>query len=325
MKSKILLVILSILFGSGLILGHLSAEGQQGKSPAQPQPERDVTVNAITGIVAASAKWTPVWKETGNNADGIVAAPDGGVLAAQIDLSQIVKIDRNGKASVFLSDTHGSGSLSYDRKGNLYAGEHAPPRAIVILAPQRKTVADTFNDKPLTDIGSPNDLVADSKGGAYFTLGQVYYAAPSGKIIQLSQNMHTNGIVLSRDDKTLYVTNGATIVAFDIQPDGMVANQRELGKFEGGGNGDGMTIDSEGRLYISTNPGVQILSADGKYLGMIPTPRGIISVCFGGPHKKALYIVGNGSKDASGQEVTGRSRTIYRLPMLAQGYKNRSK
>jgi gluconolactonase len=324
MKSKILLII-SILSGSCLILGQRTAAGQQGKVPTQPQPERDVTVNTIPGIVTAGVQWTAIWHETGNNADGIVAAPDGDVLAAQIDLSRVVKIDTTGKASVFLSDTHGGGSLSYDRKGKLYSGEHAPPRAIVVLAPQRKTVADTFNDKPLADLGSPNDLVADSKGGAYFTLGEVYYAAPSGKITQLSQGLHTNGIVLSRNDKTLYVTNGAMIVAFDVQPNGMVANQRELGEIEGGGNGDGMTIDSEGRLYVSTNKGVQILSADGKYLGIIPTPRNIISVCFGGLHKKALYIVGNGSKDAEGQEVTGRSRTIYRLPMLAQGYKNRSK
>lgn len=121
------------------------------------------------------------------------------------------------------------------------------------------------------------------------------------------------------------MTNGAAVVAFDVRSNGLVANLRELGRLEGGGNGDGMTIDSEGRLYISTNAGVQVLSPDGKYLGLIPTPRGVISVCFAGHDKKDLYVVGEGSKDSTGQEVSGRSRTVYRLPMLARGYEGRSK
>jgi len=32
--------------------------------------------------------------------------------------------------------------------------------------------------------------------------------------------------MLSPDEKTLYVTNAATIVAFDVQSDGAVANQQ---------------------------------------------------------------------------------------------------
>ena len=118
-------------------------------------------------------------------------------------------------------------------------------------------------------------------------------------------------------------------MAFDVQPDGLVSNQREFAKLEGGGNGDGSPIDSAGRVYVSSAPGVQVFSPDGKYLGLIPTPRPIISVAFSGPGKKTLYIVGAGARDASGQEIregpqkTGR--TIYKIPMLAQGFKGRAK
>ena len=105
--------------------------------------------------------------------------------------------------------------------------------------------------------------------------------------------MRTNGIMLSPDERTLYVTNGGSILAFDVQPDGKVTNRRDFAKLEGG-NGDGMAIDAAGRLFVTSAPGVQVFSPDGKYLGTIPAPRSVISVAFSGPDKKTLYVVGSG-------------------------------
>jgi len=48
--------------------------GRGAVAPAQPQRiPRDVTVTAISGVVAAGAKWTKVWQAGGNSADGIIA------------------------------------------------------------------------------------------------------------------------------------------------------------------------------------------------------------------------------------------------------------
>ena len=41
-------------------------------------------------------------------------------------------------------------------------------------------------------------------------------------------------VQLSADEKTLYVTNGGTLVAFDVQADGALTNQRDFGKLRGG-------------------------------------------------------------------------------------------
>ena len=38
--------------------------------------------------------------------------------------------------------------------------------------------------------------------------------------------MRTNGVVLSPDEKTLYVTNGDSVAAFDVQANGSLTNQR---------------------------------------------------------------------------------------------------
>ena len=144
----------------------------------------------------------------------------------------------------------------------------------------------------------------------------------------VADNLNTNGIVFSPDDKTLYVTNGGTIVAFDVIGPGMLANRHDFGKPELGG-GDGLAVDSEGRLYVTSTPGVQILDKTGKYLGLIPTPRSVISVAFAGADKKTLYVVGSGADDPNGQPIREgpqqTAATIYKLPMIAQGLKDRAK
>ena len=96
-----------------------------------------------------------------------------------------------------------------------------------------------------------------------------------------------------------------------------------------GSNGDGSVVDTEGRLYVTTNPGLQVFDKTGKYLGLIPTPRGVISVTFAGPGKKTLYIIGSGADDENGQPIRQgpqqTAATIYKLPVLAQGLKGRAK
>jgi gluconolactonase len=164
----------------------------------------------------------------------------------------------------------------------------------------------------------------------YFTVGGAYYVKAGGQVTSLGDNIRSNGIMLSPDEKTLYVTNGGVILAFDIQPDGAVNNRRDFGKLESG-NGDGMAIDAAGRLYVTAGPGVQVFSAEGKHLGTIPTPRNVISVAFSGPDKKTLYVVGSGALGPDGKEFTtpegvrNNAKTIYKISTLAQGYKDRAK
>ena len=199
---------------------------------------------------------------------------------------------------------------------------------MTVLAPVRKVLADNFEGKPL---GRVNDLVVDRRGGAYFTSGGAFYANPAGRVSSLGENIRANGIMLSPDEKTVYVTNGAVILAFDIRPDGAVTNRRDFGKLDAGGSGDGLAIDAAGRLYVTSAPGVQVLGPDGTYLGVIPTPRNVISVAFSGADKKMLYVVGSGALGPDGQEFTtpegvrNNAKTIYKLPMRAQGFEGRAK
>jgi gluconolactonase len=142
-------------------------------------------------------------------------------------------------------------------------------------------------------------------------------------VTRYGENLTTNGVILSPDEKTLYVTNGATLAAFDVQKDGSLTNQREFATFTAGG-GDGSTIDSQGRLYVTTGAGVEVIGRDGKHLGVIPTPRGVISCAFGGKDKKTLFVLARGAQDAEGHEVANAAQ-VWSIPMIAQGYKRRAK
>ena len=345
MKRKTIRTIACCLFGSALALGGIAvAQQRTGGAFPQPAPEKQVTVNAIPGVIAAGAQWKLVWQGA-DNADGLVATKDGGILFAQEQPSTVGQIDPKDKFSIFATDTHGTGALGIDYKGRVIGVErtcsdpgghpdqcHEPAQVIVIEQGKKPvTLASEYDGKTFWRMG---ELVCDSKGGVYFTDDNgTYFLNAAGKVsLVAGKDVRTNGMALSRDEKTLYVTNGKTLVAFDIRPDGTTTNQHDFAKLEGGGNGDGMTIDSQGRLYVTSgDPGIQVFSAEGKYLGIISLPRSASSVAFADPGKKVLYAKGAGMKTPDGQEyrtpagVRNNAKAIYKIDMIAQGYMGRPK
>ena len=95
--------------------------------------------------------------------------------------------------------------------------------------------ANTFKGEPLDCAGGVvNDLAADARGGVYITISGavgsgLFYADPKGVVSQYGQGItFANGVILSPDEKTLYVTNGAVVLAFDVKADGSLLNQREF-------------------------------------------------------------------------------------------------
>ena len=183
----------------------------------------------------------------------------------------------------------------------------------------------------------PNDLIADKKGGVYFTdpgsnpqpgkplprKPSVYYIKPNGAVALISDDIvRPNGLILSPDEAVLYVADsaGEFIIAFDVQPDGSVRNRREFARLLGPksdagvrSGADGLAVDSAGRLYVATTVGVQVISPQGTHLGTIPigVANGPQNLAFAGPDKKTLYIVGRNA--------------AWKVAMLSEGPKDRAK
>ncbi len=337
MKASTVVALALFLVGAAFARTHAEA---QHVRPG----EREWVVRSIAGVVAAGAEWRLVW-DGYDNADGIIGAPDGSVLFAQEQPNRVRRLAPDDSTSVYLENAGHPGSLAIDSEGRLLAVQRGctdPGRpaeiecsvapTLSVLAPAYEVRADRFSNGET--FGRLNDLVVDRKGGAYFTVGGAYYASPDGEVITVAEagDIRTNGITLSRDEQTLYVTNRNVVVAFDVQADGSALNRRDFGTLNGDDGGDGMTIDAAGRVYVTGNLGVHVLGREGQHLGMIPTPRRPISVAFAGPEKKTLYIVGSRAVDVfrerdfeTPEGVRNNSKTIYKLSMLAEGFPGRAK
>lgn len=295
--------------------------------PATPPPDPPVAAtSAIPGVIAAGQSWKTVWDWQGNNADGPIAGDGGTLLFANNDASNVMKMDpKTGLASVIHRDVNTGGAVSRSKNGALFLVSRGLNPAVVQLEPTRKVLANSYNGEPLDCVGGVlNDLSADSRGGVYVSItgAGVFYANPQGVVTKHGENMQgANGIILSPDEKTLYVTNGAVVVAFDVKADGSLTNQREFGKLRGGTAGDGASVDQEGRLYVATGASVDVFDAKGAFLGTIPGVPGLHGTAIGGADKKTLYaIVFTGAWGTS----SARNR-VMAIPLLAQGYTGRAK
>jgi gluconolactonase len=308
--------------------------------------EKEAVIPAIDGIVAAGAKWELAWAGF-MTADGMTGTDDGGLLFAQEQSNSIRKLAPDGTEQVYLSGIAGAGAVSIDAKGRLFTvertctdpGLNMPScpelTRVVQLAPERRLLANSFADgRPL---GRLNDVMADGLGGAYFTVGGVYRASADGKVSVIAQgsDVFTNGLVLSPDGKTLYVTNRTKILAFDVGKDGATTNRRDFATLTqettGSFGGDGMAVDSQSRLYVTGGAGIYVFDKGGTQLGVIPVPRPAITLAFSGPDKQTLYVGAMGAVGPDGKPwstpkgVRNVAMTVYRLKTLTTGFKGRPK
>jgi len=303
-----------------------SIGGGRPADASPPPPPALPTSTEIPGVIAAGQTWKVVWSWEGNNADGPTADDGGTILFANNDASNVMELDpATGLATVIHSDTNTGGALSRSKNGALFLASRGLNAGILQLEPERKVLASSFRGEPIECVGGVlNDLTADSRGGVYLTIsgGGLYYADPQGVVAQYGEGMSgVNGIILSPDEKTLYVTNGPVVMAFDVQPDGSLTNQREFGMLRGGQGGDGSAVDAEGRVYVATGASADVFAPNGEFLGSIPGPRGMHGVAFGGADKKTLFGIvffgGWGTPSARNQVVA--------IPTIAQGYTGRAK
>jgi len=302
-----------------------NAPGANAEPPAPVLP----ATHAIPGVLAAGQSWKVVWSWQGNNVDGPIAGDNGTVMFANNDASNVMQLDpATGMAKVLYKDTNTGGAVSRSKNGALFVAERGLGSAIEQLEPQRKMLANSFHGEPLDCVGGVvNDLSADSHGGVYFSVtgasgSGVFYADAKGVVSNYGKDVpQANGIILSPDEKTLYVTNGAVVYAFDVKPDGSLTNQREFGKLQGGTGGDGSAVDQQGRVYVATGKSVDVFAPDGKFVGSIPGPQGLHGTFFGGRDRKTLFgIVFYGNWGTP----SARNKIIA-IPTIAQGYTGRAK
>ncbi|MDB5339972.1 MAG: Gluconolactonase [Planctomycetaceae bacterium] len=326
---------------------------------APPKPTGDAIVSPDAKL---ELLFTRTSKIKGGLTEGPTVAPDGSIYFSDIpfgeDKGMILRFDpKTKKTTVFKEDSKKSNGLKFDTQGRLNAceGSDFGGQAVVrydIKTGVRTVLADKFEGKKFN---APNDLVIDREGRIYFSdpkyLGTekrelehraVYRVDPNGSVIEITHEVEKpNGVALSPDGKTLYVAdhnNGTDrigiepvtkkgamkVYAFPLGADGKVSGPRKTLYDFGTQNGcDGMTIDSQGHIYLTSRglkrPGVLVLNPEGKEVAFIPTgetqpddtaePVGVPSnVTFGiGDESKTLYITVD--------------KSLYRIGLKTEGFR----
>jgi len=284
-----------------------------GPLPAQP---------AINGVIAAGTK-VEVIKGGYGALEGPMPTPDGGLYFTDIRASRIYKLDKKGDIAVWRENTAGTNGLFLAKDGRLLAVESTGHRVVAIRPDgSAMPLVTEFGGKPLRAL---NDLFMDKKGGIYFTdpVGQgdtppsnILYRRPNGEVVLIDdQLVFPNGVTLTLDEKTLIAndTRSDVVYAYDVQSDGSVKNKRPFAKLlESPRSGaDGLAVDSKGRLYFTSDTGVQVFDPRGQYLGLIRVPSKARNIAFGGPGRRTLYITG--------------PTDLYRVSMLSEGPSGRPK
>lgn len=252
----------------------------------------------------------------------------GNLYFTDIPDNKIYKVDTKGKLSVFLEPSNHCNGLMLDGSGKLLACEMDGRLVSINLKNKKvKPLAAKYEGKRFN---APNDLVVDRTGGIYFTdphfrapepLPQgkvaVYYRSAEGKVTRLIDDLKApNGVILSPDEKTLYVIPSMQkeMWAYPVTAPGKIGKGRVFctlkqaeGYKEPGSGGDGLTIDTNGNLYITTGLGLQVYSPEGKLLGIIEVPEKPANVTFGGKDNSSLFI-------------TART-SLYRIDTKAKGHR----
>ncbi len=194
----------------------------------------------------------------------------------------------------------------------------------------RVVLADRFEGKKLN---SPNDAVLHSSGIIYFTdppyglkgqddspakeldFNAVFALYPDGTMKVVDKTLaRPNGVILSPDERTLYVANSdpatANWTAYDVSEAGDVSNPRVIAEafeeLKAGlrGNPDGMAMAADGTIFATGPGGVWMMSPDGEKLGVISTGSAIANVTFGGADGRELYMTSH--------KFLARTRTLVK-------------
>lgn len=287
MKTHIALTSFLMIISCGIVKKEQHQQNNAFVSPG-------IEINSEIEKLASEFKFT----------EGPAVDAHGNVYFSDIPNSKIWIWTTEDQLKLFRENSNGSNGLYFDKNQNLLACEGGASQiSSTTPSGNYKVIASTYQGKPFN---TTNDLWPDDKGGIYFTDPQyggdmdnlsqggmhVYYLHPNHiKISKVCDDLvRPNGIIGTPDGKTLYVTDrgAGKTYSYTIDKDGSLYDKK-LFIDEGS---DGMTLDQNGNIYITTKDKsqVDVFSKMGKLLKTILIPEVPTNVCFGGKNRDQLFI-----------------------------------
>jgi len=312
---------------ASLALISLLAHCGETASEPQPEPEAAPAINEITAELVAS---DPSW----GNTEGPAVDSHGNLyFTSRGTYKGIVQWNAADGPQQYaaVATMAGPGGLWIDAGDNIFLTA-TQERKILKVAPDKtvSVVAENFEVLSPEISTGPNDLVVSKNGTVYSTVPNGYYGeSPNGTIYRTTPDGVTsvfsdeitgpNGIILSADDKTLYVAHNisktaARIERWPLNEDGSAGTIAAVATVENC-VGDGMAVDQQDGIWVTCYGfgTAYRVTPDGKFTDKITTEqKALTNAAFGrGADNTTLYL---SSSDM--ERVTGY---IYRATVTVPG------
>ncbi len=259
-----------------------------------PKPASNSQRHEVSLILDPAKNWELV-SQGHRFTEGPAVDRDGNVFFTDIPNNRIHKVGADGKATVFKEDSGGANGLMFGADGRLYACQNGRKR-IVAYTPDgaESVIAEDVNS---------NDLAVSARGDIYFTeppAKRVWLVDSKGAKRVVHEGLEfPNGVRLSPDQSLLMVADSRSkwVWSFQVAADGSLVNGRPFYRLEtpddsGASGADGMTVDTDGYLYVTTRMGLQICDQPGRVVAIVNKPQNgsLSNVVFGGPDLRTLYV-----------------------------------
>jgi gluconolactonase len=241
--------------------------------------------------------------------DGLAWSRAGFLVLADVRQRSIFKLEPGPHANpkVLRDNDGGASGLAYDLQGRLYICESEARRVTRLdLNGKLETLSEGYQGKKFN---APNDIVVRKDGHVYFTdpafgsagdrrefdFHGIWHLNPKGDLDAIAKwQTRPNGIALSADGKTLYVSDSDrhAVVAFDLDRAGAAANQRDAIRNVAGVPG-GIRTDTDGRFYVAAK-GIAVYSPAGKLERTLMESQNTSNCAFGDGDLESLFISARG-------------------------------
>ena len=230
--------------------------------------------------------------------EGTAANAAGDIFFQDIPNSTTYRVGPDGKPLIINTDSKKASGSSFGPDGKRYVVAGATKQLLRYDANEKEEI--------IADSLSGNDLVVANNGNIYITSpdgpekpSKIYLIRPNGVKTLVDEGLKfANGITLTPDQTQLYITESTShwIWIYSIQPDGTLTNKQRYGWLQVQDTDDnawpdGLKCDRDGRVYVTTKMGIQVLDQTGRVNAVLPIPSGEPSnLCFGGVDFDTLYV-----------------------------------
>jgi len=269
--------------------------------PIKPGPSKN---QFLSDILLEDKGWELVGENYGFT-EGVAVNAKGEVFFQDIPNAKTYKIALDGKPELFIADSKKASGTTFSTAGEMITAtggwSEPPTKQVHRYASSGKYIV-------MADETPGNDVTISFNGNTYVTSpdgrerpSKLYLIKPNGERIVVDEGLKfANGACLSPDQTQLYVTESAThwVWVYQIQPDGTLSHKQKYGwlhvrDVDENAWSDGLKCDRDGRIYVTSLSGIQVMDQLGRVNAIIPVPKTkgqASNLCFGGPDFDMLYV-----------------------------------